>query len=163
MHSWVTSLKWPGQKRHREILRSLGSEIKVALIPLESKRHIFQGNRIFCVCYNMEITSQGDDREIKDSLLTKIYKTSKEKATISQRKTVAQTSLEVITTMGLTLNIDISEVVFSWKFEIHSWNNFASFIQIPFLPMQSDSCNVNEYMCSEGLTHHWFFFFPLFK
>lgn len=61
----------------------------------------------------MEITSQGDDREIKDSLLTKIYKTSKEKATISQRKTVAQTSLEVITTMGLTLNIDISEVVFS--------------------------------------------------
>lgn len=61
----------------------------------------------------MEIASQGDDREIKDSLLTKIYKTSKEKAIISQRKTVPQTILEVITTMGLILSIDISEVVFS--------------------------------------------------
>lgn len=72
-----------------------GSEVKVALILLESnsKRNIFWENGIICVCCNMEMTSQGDNREIKDSLLTKIHKTSKEKATISQRKTVAQTRL----------------------------------------------------------------------
>lgn len=72
-----------------------GSEVKVALILLESnsKRNIFWENGIICVCCNMEMTSQGDNREIKDSLLTKIHKTSKGKATISQRKTVAQTRL----------------------------------------------------------------------
>lgn len=87
VHSWVTSLKWPGQKRHGGILRGLGSEVKVALILLDSnsKRSIFQRNAIICVCCNMEMTSQGDDREIKDSLLTKIYKTSKEKTTVSQK------------------------------------------------------------------------------
>lgn len=41
----------------------------------------------------MEMTSQGADREIKDSLLTKIYKASKENAAISQRKTEAQPRL----------------------------------------------------------------------
>ena len=67
VHSWVTSLKWPGQKRHGGILTGLGSEVKVALIPLESnsKRSIFQGNGIICVCCNTEMTSQGDHREIK--------------------------------------------------------------------------------------------------
>lgn len=93
--SWVTSLKRPGQKGHGGILTGLGSEVKVALISLErnSKRNIFQGSGNFCVCWNMEMTSQGDNREIKDSLLTKMYKTSKEKATTCQRKTVAQTRL----------------------------------------------------------------------
>jgi len=43
----------------------------------------------------MEMTSQGDDSEIKASLLTKIYKTSKEKATKSHRKMVVQTRLRI--------------------------------------------------------------------
>lgn len=95
VHSWVTSLKRPGQKGHGGILTGLGSEVKVALISLEgnSKRNIFHGSGNFCVCWNMEMTSQGDNREIKDSLLTKMYKTSKEKATTSQRKIVAHTRL----------------------------------------------------------------------
>lgn len=130
VHSWVTSLKWPGQKRHGGILTGLGSEVKVALISLESnsRRNIFWGNGIICVCCKMEMTSQGDNREIKASLLTKIYKTSKEKATISQKKLVAQTRLRSHLSYGFDTEYLSFQSSFFLKIQDTQLEQFYSFL-----------------------------------
>lgn len=87
----------------------------------------------------MEMTSQGADREIKDSLLTKIYKASKENAAISQRKTEAQPRLRSHHYYGFdTKYVSLQSLLFFFFLKIQDTQLeqfLVLFIQFPFLHM----------------------------